>query len=56
MQTIVGVRRLEETLQRSAGNGDNWHMTWAQLEKPGRVCAVLGKLGGSQSRQYDVLR
>ena len=39
MQTIVGMRRLEETLQRAAGNGDNWHMTWA---RDGRQYVVLG--------------
>ena len=39
MQTIVGMRRLEETLQRSAGNGDNWHMTWA---RDGKQYVVLG--------------
>ena len=33
MQTIIGIRRLEETLRRSEGNGDNWHMTWAQDNK-----------------------
>ena len=33
MQTIVGIRRLEETLQRSEGSGDNWHMTWARDDK-----------------------
>ena len=33
MQTIVGMRRLEETLQRSGGDGDNWHMTWARDDK-----------------------
>ncbi len=33
MQTIVGMRRLEETLQRSRGDGDNWHMTWARDDK-----------------------
>ena len=33
MQTIIGIRRLEETLHRSEGNGDNWHMTWAQDNK-----------------------
>ena len=39
MQTIVGMRRLEETLQRSGGDGDNWHMTWARDDKQ---YAVLG--------------
>ena len=33
MQTIVGMRRLEKTLQRSGGDGDNWHMTWARDDK-----------------------
>ena len=32
MQTSIpkGVRRLEETSLRLGGEGDNWHMTWAQ--------------------------
>jgi hypothetical protein len=25
---IVGLRRLEETVARLGGNGDNWHMSW----------------------------
>ena len=25
---IVGLRRLDETIARLDGNGDNWHMTW----------------------------
>ena len=29
MARITGMRRLEETLVRSGGSGDNWHMTWA---------------------------
>ena len=33
VQTIVGIRRLEETLQRAEGDGDNWHMTWARDNK-----------------------
>jgi len=30
---IIGMRRLEETLQRVNCNGDNWHMTWAQDDR-----------------------
>ena len=26
---IVGIERLEETTIRAGGDGDNWHMTWA---------------------------
>ncbi len=29
MVRIVGLRRLEDTLRRTGGTGDNWHMTWA---------------------------
>jgi hypothetical protein len=25
---IIGLRRLDETIARLGGNGDNWHMTW----------------------------
>ena len=30
MARISGLRRLEETLIRTQGDGDNWHMTWAE--------------------------
>jgi len=33
MERIVGIRRLDETLRRTGGNGDNWHMTWAEDDK-----------------------
>ena len=33
MTQITGLRRLEETLFRSGGSGDNWHMTWAGDDK-----------------------
>ncbi len=33
MKTVLGIRRLEETLQRSGGSGDNWHVTWARDDK-----------------------
>ena len=33
MGTVVGIRRLDETLRRSGGSGDNWHMTWANNDK-----------------------
>lgn len=39
MKTILGIRRLEKTLQRLGGSGDNWHMTWA---RDGRQYLVLG--------------
>jgi len=29
MIQVTGLRRLEETLRRTGGSGDNWHMTWA---------------------------
>lgn len=29
MAQIIGIRRLDETIRRSGGSGDNWHMTWA---------------------------
>lgn len=29
MIQIKGLQRLEETIQRTGGSGDNWHMTWA---------------------------
>jgi len=29
MARITGIRRLDDTLRRSGGSGDNWHMTWA---------------------------
>lgn len=33
MESIVGIRRIDETLVRSGGSGDNWHMTWADNDK-----------------------
>jgi len=30
---IKGLERLEETTIRAGGNGDNWHMTWADNDK-----------------------
>jgi len=33
MTDILGMRRLDETLRRSGGSGDNWHMTWADNDK-----------------------
>ncbi len=29
MRGITGIRRLDDTIRRTACNGDNWHMTWA---------------------------
>ncbi|MGH7144130.1 MAG: DUF4185 domain-containing protein [Planctomycetota bacterium] len=33
MQKIAGLRRIESSLRRLGGNGDNWHMTWASDDK-----------------------
>ncbi len=33
MKQIKGIQRLEETTLRLGGNGDNWHMTWADDDK-----------------------
>lgn len=33
MESVVGIRRIDETLVRSGGSGDNWHMTWADNGK-----------------------
>jgi len=33
MARVVGMRRVDETLQRTGGSGDNWHMTWAANDK-----------------------
>ena len=33
MKTIRGLKRLEETVLRLGGVGDNWHMTWANDDK-----------------------
>jgi hypothetical protein len=33
MTTISGMRRLDETIHRMGGRGDNWHMTWATNDK-----------------------
>ena len=30
---IKTVRRLDDTIQRFGGNGDNWHMSWANDDK-----------------------
>jgi len=30
---ITGMRRLEDTIWRSGGSGDNWHMTWAEDDR-----------------------
>ena len=30
---ITGVRRLEDTVARLGGSGDNWHMTWASDDR-----------------------
>ena len=33
MTQITGIRRLDETTQRTGGSGDNWHMTWANDDR-----------------------
>ncbi len=33
MKAIKSMRRMEETVWRSGGQGDNWHMTWAKDDK-----------------------
>src|SRR5438552_1234813 len=33
MSKIVGIQRLDETIQPVSGDGDNWHMTWARDDK-----------------------
>ena len=33
MPRIIRMKRLEETVWRSGGSGDNWHMTWADDDK-----------------------
>ena len=33
MTTITGMRRLDETIHRMGGRGDNWHTTWAANDK-----------------------
>jgi len=33
MTRISGIRRLDETIHRMGGIGDNWHMTWAANDK-----------------------
>ena len=33
MKKINGIQRLEETTLRLGGQGDNWHMTWAENNK-----------------------
>ena len=33
MTKIKGIQRLDETLVRAGGQGDNWHMTWANNDK-----------------------
>ncbi len=33
MTTITGMRRLDETIHRMGGRGDNWHTTWAADDK-----------------------
>jgi hypothetical protein len=38
MVEITGLRRIDETLHRRSGYGDNWHMTWA---RDGRVFVGL---------------
>src|SRR5688572_20396739 len=30
---IKGLRRLEETVARLGGNGDNWHMSWTSDDR-----------------------
>ena len=52
MQIIVGIRRLEETLQRSEGSGDNWHMTWARDDKQ-YVVLGDGKVGQTRKVALD---
>ncbi|MDP6982802.1 MAG: hypothetical protein QGG05_06925 [Candidatus Latescibacteria bacterium] len=56
MKTILGIRRLEETLRRSGGSGDNWHMTCA---RDGRQFVVMGDgkgwpdVAGYTGQTYD---
>ena len=33
MAEITGIRRLDETIHRMGGRGDNWHTTWAADDK-----------------------
>ncbi len=33
LKRITGIRRLDETTIRFGGNGDNWHMSWANDDK-----------------------
>ena len=50
MESIVGIRRIDETLVRSGGNGDNWHMTWADNGK--QYVALCDGLGWPDVKGY----
>ena len=56
MSIIKSMLRLEETLWRSGGSGDNWHMTWARDDKQ-YVSLCDGKgwnpVAGYDDREYN---
>ena len=33
MAQITGIRRLDDTIRRTGGSGDNWHMSWADDDR-----------------------
>jgi hypothetical protein len=60
MRQITGIRRLDETIIRLGGHGDNWHMSWADNNKQYvSLCDGAGLPGTPQqsynSRLYAVI-
>ena len=59
MRGIASLRRLDETILRTGGSGDNWHMTWADDDRLyARLCDGTGWPGMPQadynSRVYAI--
>src|SRR4051812_29825663 len=55
-QKITGIKRLEETLMRTGGSGDNWHMTWAKNDiQYTSLCDGKGwpEVIGYQNEEYN---
>ena len=50
MKTISAVQRLDDTTVRLGGNGDNWHMTWANDDR--QYTALCDGRGWPQMPEY----
>ena len=51
MKTIKSLRRLEDSVLRLAGGGDDWHMTWAASDK--QYMSLCDGKGFPSTPHYD---